>query len=631
MVLAARLTGVGTFFAYKYSEVYDDGSLYPSATKPSVSSIGTAFAYNFDENVGVANTLTGSTRMRYLPGVGIGTTVVVFDSINEIDPFDALPTDGLQLYLDPGISTSVVETSPVGQTPYTTPGTYTFTVPAGTTSISAVVVGGGGGGSGCDGGQLRGETNNGGGGGGLAYGTIAVTPGETLTVVVGSGGNAGGDDSPGTAGGTTTISRGATVLLSGGGGAGGQYRSDGLTAAGGASGGTVRIGGGSGGNSGTGSGASGATGGGGAGGYSGNGGNGGNRTSNGVAGTGGGGGGGGGFNTTSLTGRAGAGGGVGILGSGVGGNGAGGTGNSATPTGGGGGSNGTAGGNYTTGLGGEYGGGGGGKADSTTPGATPTGGAGTRGAVRIIWGTGRSYPSTSVADATVVNYALTLLDQSGNGRNATSVNGAYYLSSLNGGSVIYDGTNDYMTVASYKGVTGTGARTSIIWVQSDLPNDFTRVFGWGNTTAAGNKWALVANSATYTLTLEAAGGASATSNYSVGSLGAPGSIVRPIVTDGRINMIAASVPANGTINDVKLYFNGEICDDVTYASGATAINTSSGADLSFGASLADASPEYLDGNTSRVLLYNRQLSDLEIKIVYRTILNRFGYYPLLNI
>ena len=620
MPLAARLTGVGTFFAYKYSEVYDD-SFGSSVSKPSVSSIGTAFAYNFDENVGVANTLTGSTRMRYLPGVGIGTTVVVFDSINEIDPFDALPTDGLQLYLDPGISSSIVQTAPVNQVDYLTAGTFTFTVPPAITSISAVCIGGGGGGGGSEDSD---ETGGGGGGGALAYQvSIAVTPGENLTVVVGAAGAAGNASGNGGAGGQSNINRGGTNLVAANGGGGGQHRGAGGT------GGTVATGtGGSGGNGGAGSdrnpggGTNAGGGGAGAGGYSGNGGNGGSAAAGtalagtaGAAGSGAGGGGGSGLSNTARGGS-----GVGRLGTtGVTGN-AGAANASATIAG--------SGGSVGTFAGGNYGGGGAGRSGSNTNSA---GGAGSVGAVRIIYGTGRSYPSTNTTNATVVNYALTLLDQSGNGRNATSVNGAYYLSSLNGGSVIYDGTNDYMTVASYKGVTGTGARTSIIWVQSDLPNDFTRVFGWGNTTAAGNKWALVANSATYTLTLEAAGGASATSNYSVGALGAPGSIVRPIVTDGRINMIAASVPANGTINDVKLYFNGEICDDVTYASGATAINTSSGADLSFGASLADASPEYLDGNTSRVLLYNRQLSDLEIRIVYRSILNRFGYYPLLNI
>ena len=621
MVLAARLTGVGTFFAYKYSEVYDDGSLYPSVSKPSVSSIGTAFAYNFDENVGVANTLTGSTRMRHLPGVGIGTTVVVFDSINEIDPFDALPNNGLQLYLDPGISSSIVQTAPVNQVDYLTAGTFTFTVPPAITSISAVCIGGGGGGAGAD--TRSGQGMGGGGGGALCYGTIAVTPGEILSVTVGAGGNGGGSGgAAGSTGGLSRISRGATNLLTANGGNGGAYRSTAATAQSTFSvdASVTSSGGGNGGGAG-GSPTNGGSGGGGAGGYGGAGGTGGGTAAP-TAGSNGGGGGGGNI-TSGGNARAWGGGGTGILGSGVGGDGPAGTNGS---TAGGGGSGGATGSNGTPNTG-TYGGGGG-AADTD---GTFAGGTGAGGAVRIIYGTGRSYPSTNTTDATVVNYALTLLDLSGNGRDATSVNGAYYLSSLNGGSVIYDGTNDYMTVASYKGVTGTAARTSIIWVQSDLANDFTRVFGWGNTTAAGNKWALVANSTTYTLTLEAAGGASATSTYTVGAAGAAGSIVRPIVTDGRLNMIAASVPANGTINDVKLYFNGEICNDVTYASGATAINTSSGADLSFGASLADASPEYLDGNTSRVLLYNRQLSDLEIKIVYRSILNRFGYYPLLNI
>ena len=544
---------------------------------------------------------------------GQGIKVVVFDSINEIDPFDNLPTDGLQLYLDPGISTSVVQTAPVNQTAYTTAGTFTFTVPPAITSISAVCVGGGGGGGARD---QSDEPGGGGGGGALAYRTFSVTPGETLTVTVGAGGGGGTGGGDGGGGGTTSITGGGTALVSAAGGGGG-----GGDSGGGGAGGSARTGDG-GGNGGSGGGTNDGNnggGGGGAGGYSGNGGNGAAGGTTNTSGTAGAGGGGGGSGTASDS-TSGGGGGVGILGTTVPPGGAGGA-AGANGFGGSGGGNG----NNT---GGAYGGGGGGGA--TNAGTTP-GRAGGDGAARIIYGTGRSYPSTNTTDATVVNYALTLLDLSGNGRNATSVNGAYYLSSLNGGSVIYDGTNDYMTVASYKGVTGTGARTSIIWVQSDLANDFTRVFGWGNTTAAGNKWALVANSTTYTLTLEAAGGASATSDYSIGIGGAPGSIVRPIVTDGRLNMIAASVPANGTINDVKLYFNGEICDSVTYASGATAINTSSGADVSFGASLADASPEYLDGNTSRVLLYNRQLSDLEIRIVYRSILNRFGYYPLLNI
>ena len=67
-----------------------------------------------------------------------------------------------------------------GEEEWTTPGTYSWTVPADVTSISAVVIGGGAGGT---------QYQNGGGGGGLAVtNNMPVTPGSTLTIVVGAGG-----------------------------------------------------------------------------------------------------------------------------------------------------------------------------------------------------------------------------------------------------------------------------------------------------------------------------------------------------------------------------------------------------------------------------------------------------------
>jgi len=273
---------------------------------------------------------------------------------------------------------------PPSQVEFSTPGTTNWVVPTGITSISAVVIGGGGGGSGGDGG--RGEPNGGGGGGGLAYGTFAVTPGETLTVIAGVGGTS-PSGGAGAAGGVSSIARGATVLLAGGGGAGGPERSL-TTAAGGTSTGTALQGGGAGGAGGTNVSGSGGSGGGGAGGYTAAGGAGGTSNGgNGTASTGGGGGGGGGRSGT--TGVGGAGGGTEVLGAGA--NGTAGT----SSAGGGGGSGGTAGAtNSSTPLGGGlFGGGGGGRTDSSG-----TGGAGGSGAVRIIWGSGRAYPSTGTGD-----------------------------------------------------------------------------------------------------------------------------------------------------------------------------------------------------------------------------------------
>ena len=473
MGVVGRLDQYASMLATEFDET--------TANNPSITGFGTYYATEFSENVGIATTMFANIFPPYDPvyddfggtlfGAGQGRymrqntdkSVIVYNEIDEITDFRDIVRTGMVLDLDAGMNSSFNNTGTtwrdltnsinsavaVGQSAYTTAGTYTFTVPAEVTSISAVVIGGGGGGGGADDAQIRNETNNGGGGGGLAYGTIAVTPGETLNITVGTGGAGGVADAiAGGAGGTSTIVRSATTLLSGGGGAGGRYRSQGLTDAGGASGGTARIGGGSGGNSGTGSGNSGATGGGGAGGYSGNGGAGGAFNSAGSASTGAGGGGGGGYNTTSDTLRAGGGGGTGILGSGA--DGTAGTGGSGG--GGGGGSSGTSGGGNTTGLGGQYGGGGGGKSDSTA-GTLTIGGAGTNGAVRILWGPGRSYPSTTVTDqTTVVGIATT-------SNNALLINAPTY-SSANGGYLVFNGTNQYVTssffTASGQAVTYAG-------------------------------------------------------------------------------------------------------------------------------------------------------------------------------
>src|SRR6202521_3467019 len=77
--------------------------------------------------------------------------------------------------------------APSSPPPFTTPGSFSLVVPAGVDSVTVVACAGrGGDGSG------NGSTVNGGGGalGGQATATVAVTSGETLSVVVGTrGGN----------------------------------------------------------------------------------------------------------------------------------------------------------------------------------------------------------------------------------------------------------------------------------------------------------------------------------------------------------------------------------------------------------------------------------------------------------
>jgi len=238
-------------------------------------------------------------------------------------------------------SNSTTTSAPPGQAQYTTPGTYTWVAPAGVTSVCAVVVGGGGIGD-CAGGNGKS-----GGGGALQWkNSMSVSPGTGYTVVV--GGQSGRSYFIGTgncdAGGGTRGNAGGFAgipLGSGGGGYQGGVGGNGWP-------GIIESGGG------------------GAAGYAGNGGNGG--TYNGSEfidpQSGSGGGGAGGFMS--------GGGGVGILGQGANG--------SANGGGGSGGSNGGS-------IGGAYGGGGG-----------TDGNNGGTGAVRIIWGAGRSFPSTNTGN-----------------------------------------------------------------------------------------------------------------------------------------------------------------------------------------------------------------------------------------
>jgi hypothetical protein len=129
---------------------------------------------------------------------------------------------------------------------FNTPGSASFVVPAGVTSMTVKTWGGGGG---AGGGGAAGSSGGAGGGGGYVTGVITVTPGETLTAYVGGGGGGGnysaaGNDAGGGGGGGgySSIYRGSTALFiaAGGGGGGGGRRTIG-GAIGNAGGGTSGI------------------------------------------------------------------------------------------------------------------------------------------------------------------------------------------------------------------------------------------------------------------------------------------------------------------------------------------------------------------------------------------------------
>ena len=119
-----------------------------------------------------------------LDGITEGTETLTF-TIASADNLGN-PTGSLSLQVS---INDVTVTTVSGEQVFTSPGSFTFTVPAGVIDISAVAIGGGGGGAS---GYYSYGSGGGGGGGGLAWmNGISCQPGDVFTVTVGSAGSRG--------------------------------------------------------------------------------------------------------------------------------------------------------------------------------------------------------------------------------------------------------------------------------------------------------------------------------------------------------------------------------------------------------------------------------------------------------
>jgi hypothetical protein len=112
-----------------------------------------------------------------------------------------------------------VQVSCQNQLTYTTPGSYTWTVPSGVTSITVVAIGGGGGGGN--------SPNANGGSGAEVTSVLAVQAGDTVAIYVGGGGGSTAEGGGG--GGLTYVGDGSSnfIIAGGGGGGGGGPIEDG--------------------------------------------------------------------------------------------------------------------------------------------------------------------------------------------------------------------------------------------------------------------------------------------------------------------------------------------------------------------------------------------------------------------
>ena len=168
-------------------------------------------------------------------------------------------------------------------------------------------------------------------------------------------------------------------------------------------------------------------------------------------------------------------------------------------------------------------------------------------------------------------------------------------------ALTFDGTDDWIDFAGYKGVTGTTARTAAAWVRTadtTVAQD-RAIVAWGNNTST-NKWVFrlqSQNGTQGTVRVEVSGG------YVVGNT---------VITDGLWHHVAVVWEDDGTpdITDAKLYVDGILDADLgsgtnePSATNANAVDTAAGIDVRIG---YDHSDRYWKGDLDEIRIYDEAL------------------------
>lgn len=202
------------------------------------------------------------------------------------------------------------------------------------------------------------------------------------------------------------------------------------------------------------------------------------------------------------------------------------------------------------------------------------------------------------------------------GNDGTLTNGPTY-DSANGGSIDFDGTNDFVRVPDSAALQfGTGSFTASAWIYPVSAVDGriinTRGRGLGGqysgyqfrTGESGSNWGF-------------SGCAIDDASGSIKSY--TGSYVYPKNSWYYVNMVY------NTQNDLKLYVNGSLDGTLTvgaYGSISNSLPTAIGTSVAFNG-VEGTYGQYFGGNISNVSLHNRALTSTEILQNYNALKNRF--------
>ena len=155
-----------------------------------------------------------------------------------------------------------------------------------------------------------------------------------------------------------------------------------------------------------------------------------------------------------------------------------------------------------------------------------------------------------------------------------------------GSALDFDGIDDHVAIADYKGIAGSTPRTCTAWVKTTTTGT---IMGWGPTGPA-LRWIITLDSGGH-LRIEIGGGAI------VGST---------VVTDGNWHHLAA-VSDGTNLENILIYVDG--IDNTPDTPGSLAIDTQPVGDVTIGVSILN---RYFDGQIDDVRIYDRALTPQEI-------------------
>lgn len=197
----------------------------------------------------------------------------------------------------------------------------------------------------------------------------------------------------------------------------------------------------------------------------------------------------------------------------------------------------------------------------------------------------------------------TWTDLSGNANNGTLTNGPTF-DSGNGGSIAFDGINDYVNVPITSSLQITQNITVSVWVynkvwkNSDIIDGGITAFNnagimlWTRTSDNKIKWGR---------------------QWTTGALQLLSTTIFSTILNVWYNLVGTY---DGTT--LKLYYNGVL--DNTLVSSFSFNNT----DLNIGAGPEVGADGYFNGNIADVKIYNRALSDSEVLKNFNALRGRFG-------